>query len=228
MLVAAAVCPHPPLLVDSVGLGLGPDIDTLRAECRVAANFVTTAHADLAFVVGAGIGPKATSFLPWAPGSAAADIAVDVPEPLPLPLLIGAHLTRGQDRSFVVIDPTTNSADCVELGQELAGAASRVALLVMGDGSARHDVKAPGYVDPRAADWDRDVHEMFRAGQLAALADLDAALADELMCAGRAPWQVLAGAAAATQVTTEAATLSVPFGVGYHVSRWRTAAGDAG
>jgi hypothetical protein len=221
VLVAAAVCPHPPLLVDAVGLGLGPEIDTLRADCLAAAQSVTTADADRVFVVGAGIGEPATSFAPWAPGSAAESLAVDVPEPLPLPLLVGAHLTRGTTRSFVVVDPTTDANDCGDLGQELAASAARVAFLVIGDGSARHDVKAPGYIDPRAADWDRQVHEIFRSGELSALAALDPALADELMCAGRAPWQALAGAAGDTPLTTDVASLSTPFGVAYHVARWR-------
>jgi hypothetical protein len=226
VLVAAAVCPHPPLLVPEVGVGLGSEIDELRAQCRVAAAAVTTAAADRVFVVGAAIGRPAASFAPWAPGSAADGMPVDVPEPLPLPLLVGAHLTRGTLRSFVVIDPTTGADDCVELGRELAATSARVALLVMGDGAARHDVKAPGYVDPRAGDWDRGVHEIFAAGDLVALARLDPALADDLLCAGRAPWQVLAGAVGDGRVTTEAAILTVPFGVGYHVAHWGAGAGN--
>lgn len=228
MLVAAAVCPHPPLLVDAVGVGLGDEIEALRSECRAVAEFVTTTAADEVFVVGAGIGLPARSFAPWAPGAVADGLVVDVPEPLPLPLLVGAFLTRGARRSFVVVDPVTDAGDCVELGRELAAAASRVALLVMGDGAARHDVKAPGYVDQRAADWDRQVHEIFRSGRLSQLEALDVAIADELMCAGRAPWQVLSGAATGTQVKTEVATFAVPFGVGYHVAQWRIQAGNEG
>lgn len=226
MLVAAAVCPHPPLLVAEIGLGLGPDIDTLRAGCAVAVDALVAAHPDEIYVVGAAIGPAARSFAPWAPGAAAATLTVDVPEALPLPLLIGAHLTRGVRRSFVVVDPETGPDDCADLGRELAATADRVALLVMGDGSARHDVKAPGYIDPRAATWDDEVHEMFRSGRLDRLGSLDPRLADELMCAGRAPWQVLAGAAAGSAVQAQSATLTVPFGVGYHVAGWRIEAGN--
>lgn len=226
MLVAAAVCPHPPLLLPTVGVGLGADIDELRDRCQEAVDVLWASPADRVYVVGAGAGPAASSFAPWAPGSPDATTAVDVPEPLPLPLLVGAHLTSGRLRSFVVVDPLTESADCVDLGRELAESAERVALLVMGDGAARHDVKAPGYVDARAAGWDESVHGMFAAGDLTTLATLDVVVGDELLCAGRPAWQVLAGAATDVAIRTKTASLTVPFGVGYHVASWVMAAGD--
>jgi len=220
VLVAAAVCPHPPLLVPELGVGLGAAIEEIRTQCTAALASLAEAAPDVVYVVGAGIGALARSFVPWAPGSAAEDVIVDVPEPLPLPLLVGAHLTRGRARSFVVVDPVTGPGDCAELGHELAATQERVALLVMGDGSARHDVKAPGYVDERAPKWDQQVNEIFVSGKLTALDSLDPVLADELMCAGRAPWQVLGGAAADRSPRTVSAHLHVPFGVGYHVAHW--------
>ena len=211
----------------AVGVGLGPEIDALRTQCADVVEALWASDAERLFVVGAGIGTPAGSFAPWAPASeTAAELAVDVPEPMPLPLLVGAHLTRGRLRSFVVVDPDFETADCLELGRDLADSAARVALLVMGDGSARHDVKAPGYVDRRAADWDRQVHETFASGDLDALSTLSPTLADELLCAGRAPWQVLAGAATGVARRVEHAELSVPFGVGYHVARWSLEGGD--
>lgn len=226
MLVAAAGCPHPPLLVPEVGVGLGAEIDDLRRECARVVDEVYTAEPEQLFVVGAAVGASARSFAPWAPGSGVERVPVDVPEPLPLPLLVGAHLTRGRARSFVVVDPDNDPADCLDLGRELAASADRVALLVMGDGSARHDVKAPGYIDPRASEWDETVHNAFRAADFQVLASLDPALADELMCTGRAPWQVLAGAATDVALRTAHATLNIPFGVGYFVARWSLEAGD--
>jgi len=221
VLVAAAVCPHPPLLVPAVGVGLGPEIDNLRAQCAAVVDGLWAAGADRLFVVGAAIGPSARTFAPWAPGSAAeGQLAVDVPEPMPLPLLVGGYLTRGRPRSFVVVDADNEPAECLELGRDLAEAAERVALLVMGDGSARHDVKAPGYIDPRAADWDGRVQRIFASGDLPALGALDPALAEELLCTGRAPWQVLSGAATGLALNVDCAAMSVPFGVGYHVARW--------
>lgn len=215
MLVAAAVCPHPPLLVPELGLGLGPEIDALRAQCADVVQRLRATEADLTFVVGASVGVIATSFAPWG-----ADVRVDVPEPLPLPLLVGGYLTRGTRRSFAVVDPAGGSEDCAALGAELASVAERVALLVMGDGSACHDEKAPGYIDDRARDWDESVHAALAAGDSDALLDLDPELAAELLCAGRPAWQVLAGAASAMAIAGPSASLLVPFGVGYHVAHW--------
>ena len=215
MLTAAAVCPHPPLLVPELASGAAPELDGLRARCSAAVDAL--APYDILYVVGADIGPHATSFAPWG-----VDLAVDVPEPLPLAVLVGAWLTRGRPRSFVAVDPALDAAECAALGQELAGSAGRVALLVMGDGSARHDVKGPGYVDPRAAGFDDGVRDAFAAPDWNALTGLDAGLADELLVAGRAPWQVLAGAAAASETARAAVepTLAAPYGVGYHVAAW--------
>jgi hypothetical protein len=226
VLVAAAVCPNPPLLVPEIGVGLGAEVEDLRQQCARVVDDVCALDVDRLFVVGAAVGAPARSFAPWAPGSGVADVVVDVPEPLPLPLLVGGYLTRGRQRSFVVVDPQTEPADCVDLGRDLAAAAPRTALLVMGDGAARHDAKAPGYVDPRAAGWDEAVQRMFAAGDLGGLAALDATVADELMCSGRAPWQVLAGAAGNALVRTDSAALKTLFGVGYFVARWSLVAGD--
>lgn len=226
MLVAAAVCPHPPLLVPAVGVGLGADIDDLRQDCARVVDALCSVDADRLYVVGAAIGSPASSFAPWAPGSPDAALTIDVPEPLPLPLLVGAHLTRGRPRSFVVVDPDNEPADCLDLGRELAASAERVALLVMGDGSARHDVKAPGYIDARAPVWDEKVLDTFRAADFRALAELDPTLADELLCSGRAAWQVLAGAATGVGLGTDEATSRIPFGVCYFVARWSLKAGD--
>jgi hypothetical protein len=220
VLVAAAVCPHPPLLIPEIGRGLGAPVEALRAGSIAAVGDLLAAGIDRIYVVGSGAGPSATSFAPWAPGSGAESVAVDVPEPLPLAVLVGAWLTRGRQRSFVVVDPTTDAEDSAALGRELADTDERVALLVMGDGSARHDVKAPGYVDPRAASWDETAHAAFLAGDFAALLALDPLLGEELMCAGRAPWQVLAGAAETVAFTRKSAQFDVIFGVGYHLVTW--------
>ena len=218
MLVAAAVCPNPPLLVPELGIGLGPEIDAVRTECAAAVQRLQGADAGIIFVVGSGGGIAATSFAPWG-----AAVGVDVPEPLALPLLVGGYLTRGTSRSFVVVEPASGSADCAALGEELAATADRVALLIMGDGSARHDEKAPGYVDRRAPDWDETVHAALAAGDGHALLDVDPGLADELLCTGRPAWQVLAGAALDVAVDRANASLFVPFGVGYHVAYWEVA-----
>lgn len=225
------------LLVPQLASGAAGELDDLREQCQRAVDVVMSSGARIVFVVGADIGIRATSLAPWG-----VEVPVDVPEPMPLPLLVGAWLTTGAVRSFVVVDPTLTPAECAELGGELAGAADRVGLLVMGDGSARHDIKAPGYLDPAAAPYDDKVESIFASGKLADLVDLDSAASDQLLVAGRAPWQVLAGAAADRAPTDRApidrpatdraatdrpATGVVmqarqqPYGVAYHVAAWR-------
>lgn len=213
MLTAAAVCPHPPLLVPELAAGAAAELDDLRAACAAAVD--TLAPYDVLYVVGADIGVRATSFAPWGVG-----VPVDVPEPLPLAVLAGAWLTRGRPRSFVAVDASLDSAECAALGNELAASADRVALLVMGDGSARHDVKGPGYVDDRAAAYDQDVRTAFERSDWSTLGALDTSLADELLVAGRAPWQVLVGAATTNATAAVEPRFTAPYGVGYHVAAW--------
>jgi hypothetical protein len=215
VLVAAAICPHPPLLVPELAAGAAGEMDDVRRGCADAVAAVWSARPDVVFVVGVDAGLRAQSFAPWG-----APVAVDVPEPLPLPHLLGAWLTRGRNRSFVVVEDELAPPECVVLGAELGEAATRVGLIVMGDGSARHSEKAPGYLDERAAGFDRSVDEAFARADVDALLALDPLLARELMVAGRAPWQVLAGAARDLPKPTVSAAFAAPYGVGYHVVAW--------
>ena len=216
MLAAAAVCPQPALLVPAIGRGGGPELDHLRSQCATAVDVLRTSDLTVLFVVGADVGLRARSLAPWG-----VDVPVDVPEPMPLSVLVGGWLTAGALRSFVVVDPALEPDDCAELGHELSDAAGRVGLLVMGDGSARHDVKAPGYFDERAAAYDARIAEIFAAGDLSGLASLDPVLSDELMVTGRAPWQVLAAAAGGPARAVLRAEFGAPYGVGYHVAAWQ-------
>jgi aromatic ring-opening dioxygenase LigB subunit len=110
--------------------------------------------------------------------------------------------------------------ECAAAGQAVAGSAGRVALLVMGDGSARRTVKAPGYLDERAEPFDRAVSTALSEADPRALAALDPGLAQALQVAGRAPWQVLAGAARKAGLTGELLYGAAPYGVGYYVATW--------
>ncbi len=214
-LVAAAVCPTPPLLVPDLASGAAAELAGLRDQCHQAVARLTDASPDLLAVVGSDVGPRATSFAPWG-----AAVVVDVPEPLPLPLLVGGWLTRGRVRSFVAVAPDLDPAECAELGAELAAAADRVALLVMGDGAARHTEKAPGYLDPRSAPYDERVTTALREVDFDGLLALDPAEAADLLVAGRGPWQVLAGAARGAGLAARDASFEAPYGVGYHVVTW--------
>ncbi|MBI0300856.1 hypothetical protein JBE04_42035, partial [Streptomyces sp. PRKS01-29] len=63
MLIAAAVCPCPPLLVPEVAAGAAPELDGLRAECSEAIRALAAARPQRLIVVGpadrAGRGPHA-------------------------------------------------------------------------------------------------------------------------------------------------------------------------
>jgi hypothetical protein len=202
------------MLVPSLASGAAAELDELRAKCRDALTTVAAVAADITFVVGLDDGPRAMSFAPWG-----VEEPLDVPEPLPLALLVGAWWTAGTQRSFVAVADDLNAADCADVGAELAASAARVSLLVMGDGSARHSEKGPGYLDERAAGFDDGVADALRRADAQALLALDVTLARELQVAGRAPWQVLAGAAADRQWSVTTAT-STPYGVAYHVASW--------
>jgi hypothetical protein len=220
VLVAAAVCPHPPVLVPALASGGAAELDELRETCRRAIARALTPAADTVFVVGADAGRRSDSFAGWAPGVAAAAIRLDVPEPLPLPLLVGAWLTGGIHRSFVAIEPLLDTGECAALGADLADSAERVTLLVFGDGAACHGVKAPGYVDDRAEPFDAAASSAFATGDADALLDIDATQADQLLAVGRAPWQVLAGAALGRDWAVADHAFAAPYGVGYHVVSW--------
>jgi len=142
---------------------------------------------------------------------------------LPLALGLGALLldTAGYTgpRLLQAVDESEPAGACLRLGRELVGAATRVAMLAVGDGSARRAPSAPGYFDERAAPFDDAVRHAVGNGDMAALAGLDPALARDLMATGRAAWQVLAGAmGTSTRPRTEIRYADAPFGVAYLVA----------
>lgn len=230
MLVAAAVCPHPPLLVPGLAAGATGELDELRAACADAVGRLVSVPADLLVVVGGA--PSVGPFRPGAWGSlqgyAGPAVSLDLPPgdgaaTLPLSLTIGRWLLdRAGGRADALLFGIAADAEtgrCLDIGAALAGRAARVAMLVMGDGSARRTPK-PGYLDPRAEPFDGAVGAALGAGDVDALAGLDVGLAAELAAAGRAPWQVLAGAAADGSWQGEVTYAEAPYGVAYFVATW--------
>jgi len=117
-----------------------------------------------------------------------------------------------------VLVPEVAAGAATELGLRLLDRRS-VGMLTMGDGSACRTLTAPGYLDPHAEPFDTSVTKALGDADPAALLALDPVLGTELMAAGRAPWQVLAGAAAASfhgAVRYDAAR----YGVQYTVATW--------
>ncbi|WP_182874775.1 class III extradiol dioxygenase subunit B-like domain-containing protein [Microbispora sp. H10670] len=233
MLVAAAVCPHPPLLVPQVAGGAAAELDRLRAACAEAVRSLVEAGPDVLVVTGGDGSPAsfpgdaAGSLRPWGP-----DVRVGPAggEPvLPLSLTIGRWLLENAAGApegrlplrFEAVAADAPTAECAALGRRLADSAGRVALLVMGDGSARRVEKSPGYVHPDAVPYDDLLAAALGAGDSGALLALDPARAAELWVAGRAAFQVLAGAAhGAPPPAAELLREDAPYGVGYFVARW--------
>ncbi|WCN82935.1 hypothetical protein [Micromonospora sp. LH3U1] len=254
-LVAAAVCPHPPLLVPEVAGSAAPELDDLRAACDVAVRRLLAADPDTVVLLGTGpvtgpiSNPATGSLQPWG-------VDLDVPlvsgQPdrgavLPLSLTIGAWLLSRHDprppataaaptpAAPVTAAPTAAApvtavqvaadaglAELAALADTVNAAGDRVALLVLGDGSACRGEKAPGYDDPRARPYDQRVAAALADADLDVLLDLDPVLSAELKAAGRAPWQVLAGAARSAGRGWRGELLhdAAPYGVAYFVASW--------
>ncbi|MFJ9853904.1 class III extradiol dioxygenase subunit B-like domain-containing protein [Streptomyces sp. NPDC101150] len=235
MLVAAAICPCPPLLVPEVAAGAAPELDALRAACLDAVGVLAAARPDRLVVLGpaeqAGRGPHPQGAIGSFRGFGvdfqvplgAAEDAVD--RELPPSLAVGAWLLSRADwddapvEGLGIGEPLTRDR-CLPVGREIAASAPRVALLVMGDGSARRTVKAPGYFDERAEAFDAAAARALGAADTAALTELDEELAFDLQASGRACWQVLAGAAQGAGLQGELLREEAPYGVGYFVASW--------
>ncbi|MFE2422443.1 class III extradiol dioxygenase subunit B-like domain-containing protein [Streptomyces hokutonensis] len=236
MLVAAAVCPCPPLLVPDVAAGAASEMDAARAACSDALGVLAAARPDRLVVVGpaeqSGRGPHPEgtrgSFRGFGVNldvRLGRDTAA-VPEgALPPSLAVAAWLLERTGWSDAPIEglgvgEPLAAERCIEVGRDIVAHAERVALLVMGDASACRTLKAPGYLDERAAPFDAEVARALGAADVAALKALDAELAYELKASGRAPWQVLAGAAEGADLGGALLYEDAPYGVGYVVAAW--------
>ncbi|MFC5804691.1 class III extradiol dioxygenase subunit B-like domain-containing protein [Streptomyces formicae] len=236
MLVAAAVCPCPPLLVPEVAAGAAPELDAARTACADALSVLAASRPDRLVVVGP-TGPDEAGPYPGGVQGSLKGFGVDTgvrlgepgaepyARPLPAALTVAAWLLeRARWAAAPVeglgVDQRLAPERCAETGRELAARAPRVALLVMGDGSACRTLKAPGYLDERAAAFDTAAARALGTADTAALMALDVSLAYELKVAGRAPWQVLAGAAEGAEPGGQLLYEDAPYGVGYFVAAW--------
>jgi hypothetical protein len=144
---------------------------------------------------------------------------------LPLSLTIGKWLLAGAlppspSVTWQGIASGAATADCLSLGEKLAALAPRVALLAMGDGPGRRARGVPGATDAEADRYDEQVSAALAAADPGALAALDPRRDQELFVAGRAAWQVLAGAAAPGAFTADLRYAAAPFEVSYYVASW--------
>jgi hypothetical protein len=259
VLIAAAICPHPPLLVPEAACGAAAELDEMRAACDAAVAVLAAAHPDLIVVVGGAAttaefdcdaaGSLAAYGVGWRTGA--------YTPVLPLSLTIGRWLLQraglvGQGAGLVgqrTAVPGTGPGEeharsqpaadvgpacvrlhatefgaptvtCLRSGAEIAARAGRVALLAMGDGPACLSPQAPGYFDARAQPYEADVAAALAAADVGRLARLDPDVSAELLVAGRAAWQVLAGAAGDGRYRGQLHCAAAPYGVSYLVVSW--------
>jgi hypothetical protein len=225
-------------MVPEVAAGAAEELDDLRTACDEALGRLARSRPRVLCVVGADTTtteywyPYRGSFAPW---GVPLEVTLGTPDhqtpALPLSLLVGAWLVKRSFHpdnpvmySMFGVDRTAAADQCAQWGTNI-GSESSWALLVMGDGSACRGVKAPGYDDPRAPGFDAAVAAALADADADALLALDPVEAADLRAAGRAPWQVLAGAARATGTRWHGELLydRAPYGVGYFVASWSPA-----
>src|SRR5512132_1170868 len=202
--VAAAVLPHPPLLVPELAGTAAPELDPLRAACHQALAAVVAA-AGLTIVVGDGpvwavpepsalgsFGPYGADLQVTLPALTDLDLPA-LPPParlpeLPLSLAVAAHLLAGLDpppaRLFAATVPASlGPGAAAAIGRALTAAtrdgsagSGPAGLVVMGDLSACRTEQAPGAFRAEAADLDASVSEALRTGKPGRLLDMDPAV----------------------------------------------------
>ena len=225
MLVAAAFVPMPPLLVPEIAGGSAATDQALRDDCHAAVARLIAVGLDEVVVVGPGpVDGPADGTWDWR------GFGVPLPESrptqrLPLGLAIGCwlldtHPGAAPAHRCHAVSSDLPAQQCAELGHRLVSGDHRTGLLVTGDGSACRTEKAPGHLDPDATTWDAAAVRGLRDADPAALLQLDADVGRRVLAAGRAPWQVLAGAAGdgAFEATLDRA--EAPYGVLYVVGTW--------
>ena len=225
MIVAAVVCPRPPLLLREL-CGLEDTVPELRAACSRAVGALLGHHLDSVVVVG---GAAATGTwdpaLPIGVRRFGTTVAPEVAG-LPQSLGVGSRLLdEGGWTGPVQMHAVAWDADRPEVSAvatRAAGVSGRVGLLVLADGSARRGLRAPGHLDERAFELDDATARALEDGDVQALSETDPGLAAELMSGGRAALAVLAEAARAQEVSPHAELLyrDDPHGVFYVVATW--------
>lgn len=222
MIEAVAFCPQAPALVPEVGRGLDTELGEVRAACRTA---IRRAAAQAERIVVVGSADQTRRHEPNARGTFAGfGVPVEValgsddagPIELPSSLTVGGWLLRDALGANTAAGGWSVGPDAPPLHLDPGG---RAALIVVGDGSARRSEKAPGHLDPRAAERDRLTTDALRSGEgdtLHAYPSLD----DELLVAGSRAWDATAWQIEAISYDAELLYEGAPFGVGYFVATW--------
>lgn len=224
MITGAAFCPTPPVLLPAVARGAAAELEPLRVACRVAIRRVAAPGSRVLLL---GAGERWQRHDPSARGTLAGlgvDLTVPLdrsaagPVELPLSLTVGAWLLHES-----VDGPVEVEAWSVGAGPSaLEPPDGPTALLVLGDGSARRTLAAPGYLDDRAAGFDAQVAAALAGGVPDALR-VDLALGDDLLAAGPRAWHAAADLLAGRTWSAEVLYDDAPYGVGYFAAAWTAA-----
>ena len=214
-----------------VAAGAAAELDGLRAACVAA---ITTVMRDGGQPVLIGSGAESRAHSPLARGSLAGfGLAREIglgsdacggATDLPLSLAVGAWLLRSAlgPRSgalgFSVGPDFATSKGAVQL-LELAETRD-IALLVLGDGSARRSTSAPGYLDERAGPFDAAIEHALRTADAGALERLDELTGAELLAAGVPAWRAAGRLLDGGAFDAELSYAEAPYGVGYFVATW--------
>jgi hypothetical protein len=213
MIAAVACCPCTALLIPAAGGTATPEMAEVRAACDSAVGAMLAADVEQVVVVGPAIYQQPLKNL--APG-----LQLPAYGELAFPQAVAAYLLDRQGWSgpqqYAPAPPAGGPISVLSDG------AARTGLLIMGDGSARRGVKAPGYLDRRAEPFDDAVATALAAADVSALAALDTHLAEQLLIAGVGPWKALGALAGSWHA--ELLYSGVPFGVAYFVAAWTPAA----
>lgn len=220
MILAAAVCPHPPLLFRELS-GQQDVAADLRAVCHEAVASLLAHRPDRVVVVGGtGPSPDPTPIVRrYGLPSGAASEGTSLPLSLAVADRLLDEASWTGERHHVLVGLHDSLGELMPVAEQITASPGREVLLVMGDGSARRGEKAPGYVDDRAFAFDAEIGRCLREGDAAGLLRVDPGLADELMVQGRAALQVL-GATVSGEVDAKLHYEDDPFGVMYFVALW--------
>lgn len=219
-----AFCPAPPLMLPVLAGRAAAETSVLRTACAEAVEEALAFRPEVVVVVGPG-GRRGVRYGAGDAGDLR-EFGLPVTFPfagrarpggrrVPLAHTVGAWLLdqAGCGGVRLGVDPT-------DLEETLAGLPGSVAVLALGDGSARRTVKAPGYLDPAAEPFDAAVATALAAGDAAALAALDQQEGERLMAAGVATWRAVGRALAGRPVSGRLLEHQAPYGVGYLVAAW--------
>jgi ABC-type amino acid transport substrate-binding protein len=219
-----AFCPGPPLLLPAVAGRAAEDTAALRRACDAAVAAVLAARPEVVVVVGDGA-PDGVRYGAGDVGDLRGfGVDLRIPfsggvrpggTPVPLAHTVGAWLLDRAGHTGVRL-----GVGPADLARALEDCPGPVAVLAVGDGSARRTLKAPGYLDPAAEPFDDAVAAALAAGDADALAALDPAEGARLLAAGVPTWRAVGAALAGRRATARLHLHEAPFGVGYLVADW--------